>query len=217
MIFMLFLWHSSTSSLKSSVEPRDESISLYDDSGTILWSFTDELLSSAGYDFARTSNEIIAVTYDSGVPANNKMYGLNASSGSPTWITNTGVKQNYARISANGQIAIVSDYDDNVHLIKMATGEILMTHFLSNVIQKVTISDDGTTAVMLDSSGTVVIYSIDLASDDGGTVDPTETSAGFLANFVGGFTNLNNIYSLGATLAVGLLIGGLVFGLRKKK
>jgi outer membrane protein assembly factor BamB len=195
----------------------DESISLYDGSGTILWSFTDELLSNEGYDFARNSNEIIVATYDSGVPANNKIYSLNASSGSPTWITNTGIKQNLARISANGRIAIVSDYEYNIYLINMQTGELIMTHPRGYSIGDVVINDDGTIAAAIDFSGTLMIYSIDLASDDGGDGDPTETSTGIINNFLNGFTNLDNIYSLGATLAVGLLLGGLLFRRRKTK
>jgi outer membrane protein assembly factor BamB len=197
----------------------EESISLYDGSGTILWSFTDELLSNDGYDLAQNSDsgEIIVATYDSSVPANNKIYRLNASTGSPIWITNTGIKQNKARISANGRIAIVSDYEHNIYLINMQTGELIMTHPRGYSIGDVVINDDGTIAAAIDFSGTLMIYSIDLANDDNGTGDPTDTSTGFLAKFLNGFTNLDNIYSLGATLVVGLMIGGLVFGLRKKK
>ncbi|MHA1746762.1 MAG: outer membrane protein assembly factor BamB family protein [Promethearchaeota archaeon] len=192
----------------------DESISLYDGSGTILWSFTDELLSNRGYDMARHTNEIIAVTYDSGVPLNNKMYSLNSSSGSPTWIINSGIRQQFARISANGKLAIVTDYEDNVYLIKMETGEVLMIHPGITDPRKIDIDNEGTIAAVLDINGNLIVYSITYG-DDGETDDPTETD-GFLDNFIGGFTNLDNIFSLGATLICGLLLGGLLFRKRKK-
>jgi hypothetical protein len=191
----------------------DESISLYDGSGTLLWTFSDERLSNQGYDLARTSVEVIVATYDNAVHLNNKMYGLNGSSATPVWTLNTGIPQNIARISADGRIGMVSDYEDTVHLLDMATGDQLMTHTLGAELKNIAISDDGTIAAALDLTGTLVVYAIEFADDTG---DGSPDGTGLLDNFINGFTNLDNIYSLGATLVVGLMLGGLLFRRRKK-
>ena len=143
------------------------------------------------------------------VLANNKIWGYLGGSSTPTWTISTEIRNADAIISNNGKIGLIFDYDENLLIIDMATGNIIAKHTIVVWARDLALSDDGSIAAILTDEGTIVVYSI--------TPSAEEEVPTFLEKYLASITNLDNIYALGSAALVGVLLGGILVGLGKKK
>lgn len=186
----------------NSKENTQDMVILFDAEGNILKRHEDRDLSAYGVSMAKDSKDILLSTF---VNTPEQVALLSGDSMTEKWEVTTDTFCYYSVINRDGDVAMVSDYDYNVMLFDCASGTKLMTHNVGTHLASLDLSDDGSIAAIMTSTGSLVIYSVQVSG------------SGFFDSLLNYFTNSENLYGILVTAGGAFLIGGLMFGLIARK
>ncbi len=177
------------------------------DSGDLLWS--GEILPSfSDVDITHTGDILVTTQY--GYSAGNKILLFPRSSMTAKWEIQFSANGGDGGITADGKLAAIVDWDGNMMIIDCESGSLLLNQSTGDGGSqgKAVISPLGNSAAVLTQNGQMYIYNIDQSILD----DETSTS-----KFYDLFLDTSAYPALGICLGVGLIIGGLIIGILKKR
>ncbi|QEE16876.1 WD40 repeat domain-containing protein [Promethearchaeum syntrophicum] len=189
------------------VGPFGDNVTVWDTlSGNILWNSIIEA-AYKGFSMTESGDKIIIGSYTADASDKRvRCYARNAKD--LTWEIATTSQVRATKISLDGKIAVAGIYDGMVMIIDAEVGRSIMNHnTYSSEISLVQISDDGTVVSILTNDGMFIVYKIDVVP---GTV--LSNLSDLVKNL-----DLSHYILMGGSALVGLILGGLLFGLTKKK
>ena len=192
--------------------PDNDNISVWDVStGDLLWTSIIEA-ADRGLSISGTGDKIIVGSYTVGA-TDKKVRCYERDAKNLLWEASTTVQTRITDTSVNGKITAAGIYDGIVLIVDADAGETIMQHnTYSPQISYVTVSIDGTTVAATTDDGMLIVYKIALDESNSG-------SGNILGDLTDALKNLDtsNYILMGGSALVGLILGGLIFGLAKKK